>query len=137
MVNCPLCGYAFDPNMAESLCRNCPISHNCPWVCCPSCGYSISPSLAEMGTGKSSITSLADMGKGESARIVDLDATLDAEHLKILASMALLPGVECTVESRFPTFLVRVGLRQIALDRSLAKGILVRREPRKAGTAPR
>jgi Fe2+ transport system protein FeoA len=141
MVKCPLCGFAFELEHAKALCRQCALSRACPWVCCPNCGYSLSPEGGEGRTGVSaSSPRLSGMKAGQRAVIEDIDPTLDAERLKLLASLALLPGVEVVLVRRFPSLLVRVGERQVAMDRALARGIVIRmppREPAPAEPAPR
>lgn len=38
MINCPLCGWEFDP--AQENCRSgCPFSKGCSLIMCPSCRY--------------------------------------------------------------------------------------------------
>ncbi|HID28282.1 MAG TPA: hypothetical protein EYP22_10820 [Methanosarcinales archaeon] len=41
-MKCPLCGYSFNKENAEKVCRNCPLrfaTRNCKIVKCPNCGY--------------------------------------------------------------------------------------------------
>ncbi|MEK7477369.1 MAG: FeoA family protein [Candidatus Coatesbacteria bacterium] len=130
MVKCPLCGFSFELDNAEALCRQCAMTRACPWVCCPNCGYSLSPEGGERRTGAPAASPrLSGLKAGQRAVIEDIDPALKPDQLKVLAALALLPGVEIVLVRRFPSLLVRAGERQIAMDRALARGILVRLPP--------
>jgi rubredoxin len=37
-MQCPLCGFEFDPTVAR-VCSRCPVQFGCTLICCPNCGY--------------------------------------------------------------------------------------------------
>jgi ferrous iron transport protein A len=47
--------------------------------------------------------------------------------LKKLIAMGIMPGLPVTLEQKFPSFVINVGGTRLAIDRSLARAIYVRR----------
>ncbi len=68
---------------------------------------------------------LAELDAGAPARVV-LVAPTDGDHLDQLADLGLVPGAVVTVRQHRPSLVVEVGHTQLALDHSLARGLLVR-----------
>lgn len=48
MINCPLCGYAYEASAAKPTCQGCPLRSNCINTCCPRCGYKM-PTESKLG----------------------------------------------------------------------------------------
>ena len=59
-------------------------------------------------------------------RIVRL-LPVDEGQLRKLTAFGILPGVEIEILQTYPTYVVRVGYTQIALDYEIAKNIMVAR----------
>jgi len=125
MVTCPLCGFSFEEVLGRSACENCPMGGDCTWACCPNCGYALAPGRK----GPSAVAAnLSLLRPGESAEILDLDHSAGEEHVKAVISMGLVPGVRVQMVRRYPTVLVKAGLRSLALDEALARAILLKGE---------
>lgn len=52
--------------------------------------------------------------------------TSDHARLHKLTAMGLLPGMPVELIQRFPTYLIKVGQTQLAIDHDMARAILVR-----------
>lgn len=51
----------------------------------------------------------------------------DENLLRKLIAMGIMPGLKITLEQRFPSYVIKVGGMRIAIDRTLARAIYVRR----------
>ena len=51
----------------------------------------------------------------------------DETLLRKLISIGIMPGLNITLEQKFPSYIIKVGTTRIALDRSIAKAIYVRK----------
>ena len=51
----------------------------------------------------------------------------DENLLKKLIAIGIMPGLSITLEQKFPAYVVKVDGTRIALDRSIAKAIYVRK----------
>ncbi|MGK7938814.1 MAG: FeoA family protein [Crocosphaera sp.] len=51
----------------------------------------------------------------------------DETLLRKLISIGIMPGLNITLEQKFPSYIIKVGGTRIALDRSIAKAIYVRK----------
>lgn len=71
-------------------------------------------------TGERPLTALAE---GDTGHIARIDAT-DGQLRKLLA-LGFLPGVRVEVMRTFPTYLVRMGFSQFAVDAQVARAIVV------------
>jgi len=75
--------------------------------------------------GRALVATVADAKKGARGRVAYLH-TDDSGRLQKLTAMGMLPGVSLEVLQRFPTFLLRVGNSEFAIDERMARGICVR-----------
>ncbi len=81
----------------------------------------ISSELAQM-------TPLSELRTGASARVVQI--VHDPEgHWRKLNALGIVPGATVCLIQRFPTYVVQVGLSQLALDRQLTSQVLVEETP--------
>jgi DtxR family Mn-dependent transcriptional regulator len=71
---------------------------------------------------------LSEMPAGGEGEIAHLDTT-DPSSFQKLLSLGLMPGARTRVLQTFPSFVVRVGEGEVALDRETAAQILVRTAP--------
>ncbi|ACK65847.1 FeoA family protein [Rippkaea orientalis PCC 8801] len=51
----------------------------------------------------------------------------DEALLRKLIAMGIMPGLSITLEQRFPSYVIKVGGMRMAIDRTLARAIYVRR----------
>ncbi len=72
------------------------------------------------------IVSLDDMESGSEGKIMYL-VTKSHPRLQRLSTLGLSPGSEIRILQTFPTFVIQVDETQIALEKSIAKDIFVRR----------
>ncbi|MEM8778996.1 MAG: FeoA family protein [Cyanobacteria bacterium P01_G01_bin.49] len=71
----------------------------------------------------SALNSLKEKEKGVITQFRKNDENL----LRKLIAMGIMPGLSITLEQRFPSYVVKIGSTRIALDRSIAKAIYVRK----------
>ncbi len=161
MTRCALCGYEFDER-ALACHSQCPMSEGCAIICCPNCGYqAVDESkawgvtllrkafsrlkvsrLKEASTGKAAkptrnnhlpaIRNLTDLLPGQSAEVVEI-ASADAGRLLTLSALGIAPGSVIRLQQRSPACIVWVGETQLSLDAEVAREILLRVTPEKAG----
>ena len=63
---------------------------------------------------------------GKKVRVVRL-LPADEVQLRKLIAFGILPGMEIEILQTYPTYVLRVGYTQIALDYEIAKNIMVMR----------
>ncbi|MDJ0510137.1 MAG: FeoA family protein [Crocosphaera sp.] len=51
----------------------------------------------------------------------------DVNLLRKLISIGIMPGLNITLEQKFPSYIIKIGGTRVALDRSIAKAIYVRK----------
>ncbi len=142
---CPLCGFEFEPE--DALCAHgCPLRSHCALVRCPGCDYEFAegprpatwlrrllgrPPAPEPAPCEA--LSVDRLPAGQTARVLSLGGSRNR-----LAVFGLVPGTEITLLQRRPACVVQVGETELALDREIARRILVRRPDAgpPAGDAP-
>lgn len=67
---------------------------------------------------------LTRLRTGGRARVVSLEGATERERSKLMA-LGVLPGEEVRLLQRFPSFVIRIGYTQLALDRETAAVIVV------------
>lgn len=72
------------------------------------------------------IESLSDMGSGEEGNIIYI-VTKSYPRLQRLSTLGLSPGSKIRILQTFPTFIAQIDETQIALEKSIAKDIYVRK----------
>lgn len=73
------------------------------------------------------VTTLDQINPGENATVVSLGVACPG-HLRKLLAFGLLPGTRVKLVQSVPVFVVESGHTRVALDRDIARSILVRRE---------
>lgn len=137
-LQCPLCGLEFDRSSA--VCHHgCPFGRFCKLIRCPSCQYEfpepsrplswlarlLHPAAAAPPRGPLDLTQLS---AGETAEFVALTGPQDSRR-HTLAVYGLVPGARLVLQQKRPTYILRVGETELALDADIARGISVRRCP--------
>ena len=74
---------------------------------------------------KAIVSSIADVNKGAKGKIAYLH-TRDNKKLQKLMAMGLLPGVSVEVIQRFPSYVLKIGNSQIAMDEEMARDVFIR-----------
>ncbi len=134
-LTCPLCGFGFEPE--DALCAHgCPLRSHCALVRCPACDYEfaeqpgrgswwrrlLGSGTAEATDGECEALSVDQLRAGQTASVLSLSGSRNK-----LAVFGLVPGIEITLLQRRPACVVQVGETELALDREIARRILVRR----------
>ena len=134
-VICPLCGFEFTPG--DTLCQHgCPMRTRCNLIRCPSCAYEfpekpravswLSRLLRQETPPEDQcahVRPVSELAPGESSEVFSLGA--QASRRSALSAFGLVPGTDITVVQQRPACVVRVGETELALDREIAREILV------------
>jgi Fe2+ transport system protein FeoA len=134
-LTCPLCGFGFEPE--DALCAHgCPLRSHCALVRCPACDYEfaerprrghwlrrlLGAADEPADEGECEALSVDQLATGQTASVLSLSGSRNR-----LAVFGLVPGTEITLLQRRPACVVQVGETELALDREIARRILVRR----------
>jgi DtxR family Mn-dependent transcriptional regulator/ferrous iron transport protein A len=71
------------------------------------------------------IKTLAELKAGQAGRVAAL-STADRGKMQKYLAMGVLPGASIKLLRQFPCFVFQVGHTQVAVDREMAGGILVK-----------
>jgi Fe2+ transport system protein FeoA len=135
-LHCPLCAFEFVKR--ETPCeRGCPLARFCKLICCPNCHYEFPPQAAlttwwrrifhcAHKTPPGDLFSLAELGEGEEAELVRLVCEKTSRR-NTLALYGLVPGSKLFLQQKRPSYIVRVGETELALEAEIAREILVKR----------
>jgi Fe2+ transport system protein FeoA len=136
-LHCPLCGFDFEKQDTDCA-HGCPLGRFCKLVRCPNCLYEFPERPESIGLlqwlfhrprrvmpRRDSIP-LPELDEGESSELVCLSRE-QASRRNTLAVYGLVPGCCLELRQKRPAFVVRVGETELALEPSIARGILVRR----------
>jgi Fe2+ transport system protein FeoA len=139
MVACPLCGFEFE--RGDTYCRHgCPLQSMCDLIRCPSCDYEFPAEPARSGRRRlwprrarsqpavEQVTTVRSLAPGDRALVVSLAGGDGGRH-NTLAVFGLVPGAEVELLQRRPTYVVRVGETELALEGEIAGQIVVTRAP--------
>lgn len=136
-LHCPLCGFEFEKQ--DTPCqRGCPLGKFCKLVCCPNCRYEFPetpPGLSFLHrlvhrdrkpAPDCQLLGLHELEEGEHSELVCLNCAQTSRR-NTLAVYGLTPGSRLILQQKRPTFVVRVGETELALEMEIAREILVRR----------
>ena len=136
-LHCPLCGFEFEKQ--DTPCQHgCPLGRFCKLVCCPNCRYefpektqglNVLQRLFHRGRKPApdrTLLGLHELEEGEHSELVCLNSSR-ASRRNALAVYGLTPGSRLILQQKRPTFVVRVGETELALEIEIAREILVRR----------
>ena len=143
-LHCPLCAFEFTKRDAPCE-RGCPLARFCQLICCPNCHYEFPPQgrLTTLWrrlfprpepASQRDMFSLAEMHEGEEAELIRL-ACEKPSRRNALAVYGLVPGCKLVLQQKRPSFILRVGETELALEPDIAREILVKPAER-AGNAP-
>ena len=134
---CPLCGYEFRDS--DTGCHaGCPMSKHCNLIKCPNCQYEFPAHPETLGwlrrffrreprpVCRQKMLTLGDLQEGESVELVCLNSE-HASRRNSLAVYGLVPGCRLTLLQKRPSFVIRVGETELALEDSIAREICVKR----------
>lgn len=71
------------------------------------------------------VSSIADADNGSKGRIAYLH-TRDNNKIQKLMTMGLLPGVSIEVVQKFPSYILKIGHSQVAMDKEMIRDVYVR-----------
>jgi len=136
-LHCPLCGFEFAKR--NTLCAHgCPLGRFCKLACCPNCRYEFPEKPASIGwlqrllhrprppVVRHDSIPLPELDEGEASEVVCLNCE-HASRRSALAVYGLVPGSRVVLQQKRPTYVIRIGETDLALDIDIANTILVRR----------
>ncbi len=144
-MRCALCGFEFDEK-GVTCTHGCPLGQSCNLTRCPSCGYEFPSELRTIGRlrrwfgrakpapSADGTLCLTDLGEGETAEVVRLSGATPRRQ-NALAVYGVLPGSRIVLQQKRPTFVIRVGETELALESSIAAELVVRRVPSAASAS--
>ncbi len=141
-LTCPMCGFEFA--RGDTLCAHgCPLGSMCRLVRCPSCQYEFPEtpaavgyfrklfrrkrSLPQAGDGThlpETVRAASELRPGTQATVLCLGATATERH-RTLTVFGVVPGASVTIVQQQPACVIKVGETELALDREIAREILV------------
>ena len=144
-LHCPLCSFEF-LRSAEDCHHGCPLSKYCKLITCPSCKYEFPPhegmlswwdrlvkkkarclaKLRQSGSDPENVFNLTELNPGETGEVVEVSAE-KASRRNTLAVYGLIPGSQFSLLQKQPTFVIRIGETELALEVEIAHDILVKR----------
>jgi Fe2+ transport system protein FeoA len=136
-LHCSLCGFEFEKRQTTCA-TGCPLGQFCKLVRCPSCGYEF-PEPSQPLTWfqrlfrrqkpppvERKLACLDELDEGEPCELVCLNGT-HVSRRTALAVYGLVPGCQLVLEQKRPSFVIRVGETELALEGSIAHEIFVKR----------
>ena len=109
-------------DVEESICtllghpRFCPHGKQIPaGMCCQKSAKAV----------RSIVSSIVDVDKGTKGKVAYLH-TKDNKKLQKLMAMGILPGVSIQVVQKFPSYVLKIGHSQIALDEEMTRDVFIR-----------
>ncbi|OFW01823.1 MAG: hypothetical protein A3I61_05620 [Acidobacteria bacterium RIFCSPLOWO2_02_FULL_68_18] len=134
-----MCGFEFEKHQTTCA-TGCPLGKYCRLVRCPNCGYEF-PEPSEPLTWFARLFGRKKVPPTE-RKLVCLDELEEGEHCELvclngahvarrnaLAVYGLVPGCQLLVQQKHPSFVIRVGETELALEGNIAHEIFVKRLP--------
>jgi len=94
---------------------------------CPH-GKAIPQGMCCQGSAKAArsiVSSIVDVDKGTKGKVAYLH-TKDNKKLQKLMAMGILPGVSIQVVQKFPSYVLKIGHSQVAMDEEMARDVFIR-----------
>lgn len=141
-LHCALCGFEFEKKQTTCA-QGCPLAQSCKLVRCPNCGYEFpEPSrpltwfqrlfrLRKAPPPDRQLVGLDELGEGEECELVCLNGAHVARRTA-LAVYGLVPGCHLVLQQKRPSFVIRVGETELALEAAIAREIFVKRSAAEA-----
>lgn len=138
-LRCPLCSFEFLRSV-EDCHHGCPLSKYCNLITCPSCRYEFPPNAGMLSwwqrlfkpkaqcltKQQDNVFNLTELNPGEKGEVVEIAAEKGSRR-NTLAVYGLIPGSQFSLLQKKPSFVIRIGETELALDVEIAHDILVRR----------
>jgi len=139
-LRCPLCSFEF-LRSAEDCHHGCPLSKYCNLITCPSCRYEFPPSAGMLSWWQrlfksketkcltkqpENVLNLTELNAGETGQVVEVSPEKPSRR-NTLAVYGLIPGSQFTLLQKKPTYVLRIGETELALEVEIAHDILVKR----------
>lgn len=77
-------------------------------------------------TARSIVSSIVDVDKGRTKGKVAYLHTKDNKKLQKLMALGILPGVSIQVVQKFPSYVLKIGHSQVAMDEEMARDVFIR-----------
>lgn len=134
--HCPLCGFEFEKHDTPCV-RSCPLGKFCNLICCPNCRYEFPQAPQVLGwlhalfcrekrvMLQRDALALDELEEGEESELVCLNCE-HAHRRNALAVYGLVPGTRILLQQKRPSFVVRVGETELALEAEIAREIFVK-----------
>ncbi len=136
-LHCSLCGFEFEKRQTTCA-QGCPLGKFCKLVRCPNCGYEF-PEPSQPLTWfqrlfrrkkapppERKLASLDELEEGESSELVCLNGA-PVSRRNALAVYGLVPGCCLVLQQKRPSYVIRVGETELALEPNIAAEIFVKR----------
>ena len=137
-----MCGFEFA--RGDTLCAHgCPLGSMCRLVRCPSCKYEFPETPAAVGLFRrifvrkrslpvagsethlpETVRAASELRPGQRGTVLCLGSTASDRH-RTLTVFGVVPGAEVRIVQQQPACVIRVGETELALDREIAREILV------------
>lgn len=138
-LHCPLCSFEF-LRSAEDCHHGCPLSKFCNLITCPNCRYEFPPNAGMLSwwsrlfkkkekcqaRDSESVFNLLELKPGEAGEVVEVVGEKSSRR-NTLAVYGLIPGSQFTLLQKQPTYVLRIGETELALEADIAHDILVKR----------
>ena len=138
-LHCPLCSFEF-LRSSEDCHHGCPLSKYCKLITCPSCKYEFPPHEGMLSWWSrlfkkkaicltkhaENVFNLTELNPGEAGEVVEVSAE-KASRRNTLAVYGLIPGSQFSLLQKQPTYVLRIGETELALEVDIAHDILVKR----------
>jgi Fe2+ transport system protein FeoA len=135
-LHCALCGFEFEKR--DTACAHgCPLGRFCKLVRCPNCQYEFPERPGSIGllqrilhrprrlAPRRDAIPLTDLNEGESSELVCLNCE-QASRRNALAVYGLVPGSRVALQQKHPSYVIRIGETELALDAAIAWEIIVK-----------
>lgn len=134
---CPLCGAGIEGGGKG--CASCPLAWNCDLLRCARCGYQFPRGSRLLAWAKRLLhrrpvttpgpATLDDVGAGTECTVSEVEGE---PSLRVkLAHLGLAEGAVVTVDQRRPALILRVGSTRFAVERSIARRVVVHEASRR------
>lgn len=133
-LHCPLCGFEFEKT--DTVCTHgCPLGKFCKLIKCPNCQYEFpEPSrplrwLVKWFHPAQKRAGALDLTQVEASETVEFAGMAPGAEGRgrALAVYGLTPGARFTLQQKRPSYVIRVGETELALDADIARQLLVKR----------
>lgn len=109
-------------DVVRSICILLGHPESCPHGCIIPRGDCCRTTESEVST---LVTPITEMKTGDVGRVIYITTSFQ-HRLDRISGIGIMPGARISVLQRIPTFVIRVGESQVALDHNIASGIYVR-----------